>query len=231
MKAALIVGAGPGISAAFAKSLVADGYRVAIASRDLHKLTALAASIGAEPFIVDCSSADSIVNLFSTVETSFGIAPEVVLYNTGGGLGLSGDIGTIDYAAAAAAVNISAIGAFITAHEAGKRMALKSNGAIFFTGATAGIKGNAKRGVFAMGKFALRGLAQSMYKELSPLGIHVCHFVIDGGVRPYPGETRESLPEDCFTAEAIATSYMLALKQPKGAWSWEMELRDKTEKF
>ena len=74
-------------------------------------------------------------------------------------------------------------------------------------------------------------MAQAMYKELSPQGIHVCHFVIDGGVRPYPGETLETLPADVFTADAIATSYMLALAQPKGAWSWEMELRSKDEKF
>lgn len=82
-----------------------------------------------------------------------------------------------------------------------------------------------------MGKFALRGLAQSMYKELSPHGIHVCHFVIDGGVRPYPGESPEAVPADSFTPDAIATSYMLTLAQPKGAWSWEIELRSKDEKF
>ena len=110
-------------------------------------------------------------------------------------------------------------------------MISQGSGAIFLTGATAGVKAFPKKSVFAMGKFAMRGLAQSMYKELSPLGIHVCHFVIDGGVRPWPGETLDSLPEGSFTAEAIASSYMLALAQPKGAWSWEIELRSKDEKF
>jgi len=146
-------------------------------------------------------------------------------------ISLTGDVGTIDYAAATAAIHVTAIGALVTGHEAGKRMAPLGKGAIFFTGATAGIKAFPKRGVFAVGKFGLRALAQSLYKELSPLGIHVVHFVIDGGVRPWKGETLESLPEGSFTADAIAESYFLALQQPKGAWSWEIELRSKDEKF
>ena len=228
-KTALIIGTGPGISFAFAKKLVEAGYRVAVASRDLAKLTPLAASISAEPFVVDCADTNSIVNLFKNVETFFGTSPEVVLYNTGSAV--SGEVGTIDYGAAALSLQVSTLGAFVASQEAGKRMVTKGSGSIFFTGATAGIKGFPKRSVFAMGKFALRGLAQALYKELSPQGIHVCHFVIDGGVRPYPGETLENLPVGSFTAEAIAQSYMLALAQPSGAWSWELELRAKDEKF
>jgi NAD(P)-dependent dehydrogenase (short-subunit alcohol dehydrogenase family) len=191
MKSALIIGAGPGISLSFGKKLVDAGYRVAVASRNLEKLLPLAASISAEPFIVDCASNDSIVELFKNVEASFGDAPEVVLYNAGlanAGAHVSGDCGTIDYTAAALGVQLTAIGAFVACQEAGKRMIPKKRGAIFFTGATAGIKAFPKRSVFAMSKFALRGLAQGMYKELSPHGIHVCHFIIDGRVITDPGK-------------------------------------------
>jgi NAD(P)-dependent dehydrogenase (short-subunit alcohol dehydrogenase family) len=231
MKTALIIGTGPGISIAFGKKLVEAGYRVAVASRDLVKLTKLAQTIGAEPFQVDCSQAPSIVDLFTAVETAFGGAPEVVLYNASGGMGTSGECGTIDYAAVSKAMEVTSVGAFVATQEAGKRMIPKGRGCIFLTGATAGVKGFPKRSVFAMGKFALRGMAQAMYKELSPQGIHVCHFIIDGGVRPFLGETLASLPSDAFTAEAVATSYMLALAQPSGAWSWEIELRPKNENF
>lgn len=211
-----------------------------MASRSLEKLAALAETVpgGAEIFQVDCARNESIVSLFQQFDAKFeNQPPSVVLYNasySGGGSYAAStvEIGThTDYDDVNRAVQITAVGAFVAGQEAGKRMVPHNNGAIFFTGATAVIKAFPKRGTFALGKFALRGLAQSLYKELSPLGIHVVHFVIDGGVRPYPGETLESLPEDAFTAEAIATSYWLALSQPKGAWSWEIELRSKDEKF
>lgn len=229
-KSALIIGAGPGISLAFGKKLAESGYKVCLASRNLEKLQLLATSIGADAVTVDCSSNDSIVALFEAFDKKFG-TPDVVLYNPSAGFAAAGPCGTIDYNQASAAMQITALGAFVTCQEAGKRMALRGSGAIFLSGASAAIKAWPNKSVFAMGKFAQRALAQSMYKELSPKGIHVCHFVLDGGVRPWPGETLETLPEGAFTAEAIAESYMLALKQPKGAWSWEQELRSQDEKF
>jgi NAD(P)-dependent dehydrogenase (short-subunit alcohol dehydrogenase family) len=221
-RTALIVGAGPGISGAFAASLVAEGYAVALAARDLERLRPLAAALGATPFEVDASQPDSIVRLFEAVDRTLG-APQVVLYNPSARI--RGDLLSLDIGAASAAIQTTAIGALATAQEAARRMLPQGSGSIFFTGATAGLKGFARSSVFAMGKFALRGLAQSLARELGPAGIHVVHFVIDGGV-----VQQGKAPGD-FTPQAIARSYMAALAQPPGAWSWEIELRSHTEPF
>ena len=107
----------------------------------------------------------------------------------------------------------------------------KRHGAILFTGASASVKGYALSAPFAMGKFALRGLAQSMARELSPQGIHIAHFVIDGGIRsarrPLPGDAPDSL----LDPDAIAQSYLHVLQQPRSAWTQEVELRPWVEKF
>jgi NAD(P)-dependent dehydrogenase (short-subunit alcohol dehydrogenase family) len=219
---ALIIGAGPGISAAFAQALVADGYQVAVASRNLEKLRPLAHTIGATPFAVDASSPADLIRLFTEVDQSMG-QTEVVLYNPSARI--RGDLLSLDIAAASAAIQITAIGALVTAQEAARRMLPRGRGSIFFTGATAGVKGFARSSVFAMGKFALRGLAQSLARELGPQGIHVMHFVIDGGVDVVSQDT------GALTPQAIARSYMAALHQPSGAWSWELELRSHKEPF
>lgn len=219
---ALIVGAGPGISLAFAESLRQAGYEVGVASRNLEKLRPLAESVGARPFVVDVSASTSIVELFETVEEGLG-EPDVVLFNPSARV--RGDLLSLDVAAAAAAIQTTAIGALVTAQEAARRMLPRGRGTILFTGATAGVKGFARSSVFAMGKFALRGLAQSLARELGPQGIHVVHFVIDGGV------VQGSEDVEVFTPRAIAQSYMAAIAQPKGAWSWEVELRSNVEPF
>src|ERR1700722_12509684 len=176
---ALIVGAGPGISGAFGEALVADGYQVALASRNLEKLLPLATKMNAKAFAADASTPASLVRLFSEVDRALG-EPEVVLFNPSARI--RGDLLTLDAAAASAAIQGTAVGAFVTAQEAARRMLPKGRGSIFFTGATAAVKGFARSSVFAMGKFAVRGLAQSLARELGPQGIHVVHFVIDGAV-------------------------------------------------
>jgi NAD(P)-dependent dehydrogenase (short-subunit alcohol dehydrogenase family) len=221
-RVALIVGAGPGISAAFAEALVADGYQVALAARNLERLRPLAVAMGATPFEADASSAQSLVRLFSEVDASLG-QPEVVLYNPSARI--RGELLRLDIGTASAAIQTTAVGALVTAQEAARRMLPRGCGSIFFTGATAGVKGFARSSVFAMSKFAVRGLAQSLARELGPAGIHVVHFVIDGGV------VQGSREPDAFTPQAIARSYMAALAQPPGAWSWELELRSHSEPF
>ncbi len=220
-KVALIIGAGPGISLAFAKQLIASGYRVALASRDMDKLKPLAQSIGAEAFKTDVSSIDSIQSLFESVDAALS-APEVVLYNPSARV--KGEILSLDPNKVSDAVATTAVGAFVAAQEAAKRMVPQNSGAIFFTGATASVKGFAGSSGFAMGKFAVRGLAQSLARELSPAGIHVAHFVIDGAVKT-------DAANDAMTADAIAQTYMAILHQPKAAWTWEVEIRSKDEKF
>ena len=222
MKVALIVGAGPGISAAFGQALVTDGYQVALASRNVEKLSSLATRMKAKAFEVDASSPTSLVRLFREVDAALG-EPEVVLFNPSARI--RGELLTLDLEAASEAIQTTAMGALVTAQEAARRMLPKGRGSIFFTGATAGIKGFARSSVFAMGKFAVRGLAQSLARELGPQGIHVVHFVIDGGV------VQGSQGLDVLSPRAIARSYMAALAQPSGAWSWELELRSHTESF
>ncbi len=219
---ALIIGAGPGISGAFARALRAAGHAVALASRDLGRLQPMADAMGAHAFAVDAAQAGSLQQLFTDVDAALG-SPQVVLYNPSARV--RGDLLSLDPQAVAAAVNTTAIGAFVAAQEAARRMLPQGRGAIFFTGATAGIKGFAKSSAFAMGKFALRGLAQSLARELSPAGIHVAHFVIDGGVQ------KDDAPAGSLTPDAVAQSYMAVLAQPPGAWSWEIELRSHTETF
>jgi NAD(P)-dependent dehydrogenase (short-subunit alcohol dehydrogenase family) len=219
---ALIVGAGPGISAAFGEALVTDGYQVALASRDVAKLSPLAMKMNAKAFEADASAPASLVRLFGEVDRALG-EPEVVLFNPSARI--RGDLLTLDIAAASAAIQTTAVGALVTAQEAARRMLPRGRGSIFFTGATAGVKGFARSSVFAMGKFAVRGLAQSLARELGPQGIHVVHFVIDGGV------VQGSQALDVLSPRAIAQSYMAALAQPHGAWSWELELRSYTEPF
>jgi len=218
---ALIVGFGPGISYHFAELLISNGFSVAVAARNKEKLENLSKEIGAIPFQADASSIDNIQQLFRDVDRVVG-EPEVVLYNPS--VRVHGDFVTVDPNAAASAVQVTAIGGFVTAQEAARRMLPKKKGAIFFTGATASVKGFPKSAAFAMGKFAVRGLAQSLTKELGPSGIHVAHFVIDGAVKATGGP-------DEFTARNIAQSYFSVLNQPPGAWSWELELRSKDEKF
>jgi NAD(P)-dependent dehydrogenase (short-subunit alcohol dehydrogenase family) len=221
-RVALIVGAGPGIGAAFGEALVADGYQVALASRSLEKVKPLAAKMKAEAFQADASSAQSLVHLFSEVDRSLG-QPDVVLFNPSARV--RGDLLALDIEAASAAIQTTAVGALVTAQEAARRMLPKGGGSIFFTGATASMKGFARSSVFAMGKFAVRGLAQSLARELGPAGIHVVHFVIDGSV------VQGTQEPGVFSPQAIARSYMAALAQPAGAWSWELELRSHTEAF
>src|ERR1700721_303021 len=219
---ALVAGAGPGISAAFGEAVGTGGYQVALASRDMAKLSPLAMKMNAKAFEADASAPASFVRLFGEVDRALG-EPEVVLFNPSARI--RGDLLTLDIAAASAAIQSTDIGALVTAQEAARRMLPKGRGSIFFTGATAGVKGFAGSSVFAMGKFAVRGLAQSLARELGPQGIHVVHFVIDGGV------VQGSQALDVLSPRAIAQSYMAALAQPHGAWSWELELRSYTEPF
>jgi NAD(P)-dependent dehydrogenase (short-subunit alcohol dehydrogenase family) len=219
---ALIVGAGPGISAAFGEALIAAGYQVALASRNLEKLKPLAVQMNAQAFAADASSPESLVRLFKEVDRSVG-EPEVVLFNPSARV--RGELLSLNIDDAAASIQTTAVGALVTAQEAARRMLPKGRGSIFFTGATAAVKGFARSTVFAMGKFAVRGLAQSLARELGPQGIHVVHFVIDGGV------VQGSQDLSVLSPRAIACSYMAALAQPPGAWSWELEIRSHNEPF
>ena len=225
---ALIAGAGPGLSACLVRLFSREGMRVAAAARDTGKLAALSAETGAQTFACDVVDPDQVARLFEEVEGRIG-APDVVVYNASGRL--RGPLIELNPAEVAGALGVSAFGGFLVAQQAVRRMLPKGSGAILFTGASASVKGYAQSAPFAMGKFALRGLAQSMARELAPQGIHVAHFVIDGAIRN-PGRIEPpDKPDSMLDPDAIAQSYLDVLRQPRSAWTWEIELRPWVERF
>lgn len=227
-RAALIVGAGSGLSASLARLFAREGMRIALAARNATKLAALANEVGGESFACDATRPDDVARLFAAVEAK-GIDPDVVVYNASGRT--RGPLLELDAEEVAHTISITAYGGFLVAQQAARRMLPRGHGAILFTGASASVKGYAQSAPFAMGKFALRGLAQSMARELSPKGIHVAHFVIDGGIRAHgrmePADALDSL----LDPDAIAQTYLAVLRQPRSAWSWEVELRPWVERF
>lgn len=142
-----------------------------------------------------------------------------------------GPIVDLDPAEVQKALMISAFGGFLVAQQAARRMLRQGRGAILLTGASASVKGYPSSSSFAMGKFALRGLAQSMARELSPRNIHVAHFVIDGAVRSAHRPEPADRPDSMLDPDAIAQTYLAVLKQPRSAWTWEIELRPWVETF
>jgi NAD(P)-dependent dehydrogenase (short-subunit alcohol dehydrogenase family) len=225
---ALIVGAGEGLSASLARLFAREGIRVALAARGIEKLGALCSETGARAYGCNAADHDEVERLFGLVEREIG-TPDLVVYNASGrARGPFIDLAPSDVAQALA---VGAFGGFLVAQQAAKRMLPNRHGAILFTGASASVKGYAQSAAFAMGKFALRGLAQSMARELSPQGIHVAHFVIDGGIRSAARAEPADRPDSMLDPDAIALSYWNVLQQPKSAWTWELELRPWVEKF
>ena len=227
---ALIVGAGAGISASFARALAKDGARVALSARNIDKLADLEAETGGLSVACDVAEPEQVAALFERLDKDLGQL-DVVLYNPSARV--RGPLVELDPEGVKTALMVSAYGAFLVGQQAARRMIAQGGGAIFFTGATAGIKGYAQSAPFAMGKFALRGLAQSMARELGPKNIHVAHFVIDGGVHnPARGYGEAGNPdENWLDPDAIAETYMAVLKQKRSAWAFEVDLRPWVESF
>ena len=227
-KTALIVGAGAGLSASLARLFSREGIRVALAARQIEKLGALCNETGARAFACDATNADEVERLFGLVEREIGV-PDLIVYNASARA--RGPFIELVPADVAGAIAISAFGGFLVAQQALKRMLPNKHGAILFTGASASVKGYPQSAPFAMGKFALRGLAQSLAREMSPQGIHIAHFVIDGGIRSAVRTEAPDRPDSMLDPDAIAASYWNVLQQPRSAWTWELELRPWVEKF
>jgi len=224
-KTALIVGAGQGLSASLARLLSREGLTVALAARDADKLKPLCDETGASAFACDAQDEAQVARMFESLDQHFG-SPDVVIYNASARA--RGPFTTLDPDEVRRTLIVSAFGAFLVAQCAATRMLTKGFGAILFTGASASVKGYPESAPFAMGKFALRGLAQSMARELAPKGIHVAHFVIDGGIRP---RDRDDKNDSMLDPDAIAQTYLNVLRQPRSAWTWEVELRPWVERF
>ena len=225
---ALIVGAGPGISASLARQLTAAGLKVALAARDVGKLASLAAETGAVALPADASDPAAVERLFAAVDERIG-PPDVVVYNASGRL--RGPLADLDPEGVREAIEVTAFGAFLAVRQAARRMVPAGRGAILLTGATAGLKGFAGSAAFAMGKFALRGLAQSAARELGPKGIHVAHVVVDGGVRSATRPDPAGNADSTLSPDGVAQAYLALLRQPRDAWTFELDLRPWVETF
>jgi NAD(P)-dependent dehydrogenase (short-subunit alcohol dehydrogenase family) len=211
---ALIVGAGSGLSASLARLFAKNGLKVALAARNAEKLAPLAAETGARVYACDATEGYNVDQLFAALERD-NATPDVVVYNAS--YRTRGPLIELDPAEVHKALHVTAFGGFLVAQAAVKRMLPQGQGAVLFTGASASVKGYAQSAPFAMGKFALRGLAQSMAR--------------DGGVRGARRAEPADRPDSLLDPDAIAQSYWHLLQQPRNAWAWEIELRPWVEKF
>ena len=227
-KTALIVGAGAGLSASLGRQLAGEGVKVALAARSTDDLAALSREIGAVTFACDASKKSDVDRLFADLDKGPG-APEIVIYNPS--YRTRGPVAELDPVDVEKSLMVSAFGGFLVAQQAVKRMLPKQSGCIVFTGASASVKGYAQSAPFAMGKFALRGLAQSMARELHPQGIHVAHVIVDGGIKSERRQEPADKPASMLDPNDIAAAYLDVIRQRKSAWTHEVEVRPWVEKF
>lgn len=226
---ALIVGAGEGLSASLARLFHDKGLQLSLAARNPDKLSALCAETGAKAYACDASDPAAVGALFETLDSTPGGAPDVVVYNPSARQ--RGPFAELDSDAVLSALKITAYGGFLVAQQAVRRMLPRGQGAILLTGASASVKGYPLSAPFAMGKFALRGMAESLAREVQPQGIHVAHFVIDGAIRNPGRENPADKPDSLLDPHAIALTYWQTLKQDRSAWTSEVALRPWLERF
>jgi NAD(P)-dependent dehydrogenase (short-subunit alcohol dehydrogenase family) len=224
---AVIAGAGAGLSASLARLFAREGFRIVLAARDAAKLEALAAETGAAVVPTDVSDPAAVERLFEAADAAGELA--IAVFNASGRV--RGGIAELDPEAVRQALLVGAYGGFLVGQQAAKRLLRRGAGSILFTGATASVKGFANSAGFAMPKFGLRGLAQSMARELAPKNIHVAHFVIDGGIASPARPSAADAPDRWLSPEAIAETYLAIHRQHRSAWTWEVELRPWTEAF
>ncbi|MER9657533.1 SDR family NAD(P)-dependent oxidoreductase [Mesorhizobium sp. M0152] len=224
---AVIAGAGSGLSASLARLLAGQGFRVVLAARDIQKLDALLAQTGAQAVATDVCDIASVEHLFEVADKAGQLS--LVIFNASGRA--RGPIAELDPEAVRQALLVGAYGGFLVGQQAARRFLAQGSGSIFFTGATASVKGFAGSAGFAMPKFGLRGLAQSMARELAPKNIHVAHFIIDGAIAPAASEQASEPQDRRLSPDAIAEAYLGIHRQHRSAWTWEMELRPWVESF
>ncbi len=227
---ALIVGAGEGLSASLARLFASEGMSVALAARNADKLAGLADETGAKAYACDASEPGDVAALFASVTSDIG-EPDVVVYNASNRA--RGPITDLDPEAVLTAIMISCFAGFLVAQGAAKQMVARGSGSILLTGASASVKGYPNSSSFAMGKFGLRGLAQSLAREMQPRNVHVAHFVIDGGIAKRGNDPRaaDRGEDGMLDPDRIAETYLQIHRQHRSAWTWEIELRPWVEKF
>ncbi len=219
----VIVGVGDGLSASLARKLAARGHEVVLAARRPGNIASLAAETQSRAVGCDAAIEADVAALFE----GLGRAPDVVVYNPS--FRTRGPVLDLVAADVKKALEVCAYGGFLVAQAAVRLMLPQKRGTILFTGASASVKGYAQSAPFAMGKFALRGLAQSLARELQPQGLHIAHVVIDGGIRS--ARRVDDGSDSLLDADAIADSYLHLIDQPRTSWSSEIEVRPWREKF
>lgn len=225
---ALIVGVGAGLGAALARHFAARGLRLVLAARDTVKLEELCGETGAEAVTCDAADPRLVEALFAAVDRHLGRL-DICVYNPG--RRLRGAITELDREEVLEALRITAFGGFLVGQQAAMRMVARGRGCILFTGASASLEGPAGAAPFAMGRFALRGLAQSMARELHPRGVHVAHVVIDGRIRGAARPEPPERPDSMLDPAAIAATCWHLATQHRSAWSDEVVVRPWVEPF
>ncbi|WP_417209135.1 SDR family NAD(P)-dependent oxidoreductase [Antarctobacter sp.] len=226
---AVIIGAGDGLSAALARELGRD-HRLTLAARTGDRMRAVVQETGARAVLLEATDESAVRRLFDDLSD----APRVVIYNPSARV--RGPVAELDAEEVRRAIEVTAVGAFLAGKHAARRMLAAepvggTRGTILFTGASAGVKGFAQSAPFAMGKFAQRGLAESMARELHPKGIHVAWVNIDGAILN-PGRVEPAdAPGSMLQPEAIARTYRHLIEQDRSAWSQEIAIRPWVERF
>ncbi len=226
---AVIIGVGDGLSAAVARDLATD-HALTLAARRSAKTEPLAQALGARAVALDAGDEAAVAAMFDALPAS----PRVVIYNPSART--RGPVAELDIDEVRRSVEITAIGALIAGKHAARRMLTAEpvdgvRGTILFTGASAGVKGFPQSAPFAMGKFAQRGLAESMARELHPKGIHVAWINIDGAIRNPERNPAPENPDAMLAPEAIAAAYRGLIEQHRSTWSNELSLRPWVERF
>lgn len=231
---AIVAGVGPGLGASLCRSLATAGYAVAGLARsvppgkelvaDIHRLGGRMSAYGC-----DVTDGDAVAATFSRIEGELG-PPTVFVYNAGRFLMCPTAETPPDEFRALWELNC--FGAFLCARRAVPRMLEQGRGTIIFTGATASVKAAGNFAAFGSAKFALRGLAQAMARELGPLGIHVAHVVIDGIIWTARSRELHGVTEDqCLNPDAIAETCLQLVRQDRSAWTHELDIRPDVESF
>jgi NAD(P)-dependent dehydrogenase (short-subunit alcohol dehydrogenase family) len=230
---AVVVGVGPGLGFAVARRFAEAGMAVALVARQKERLAQLLTQHpldGAQAYACDATDPTAVEALFAQVEQELG-APEVVAFNAGAFE--PGSILEIRPADFERCWRIGCLGGFLVGQAAARRMVAKGRGTILFTGATAALRGSANFANLAVPKFGLRALAQTMARELGPKGIHVAHVIIDGQIHSerYAHLEAQRGPDSLLRPDAIAEMYYQLHRQPRSAWTLELDLRPWSEKF
>jgi NAD(P)-dependent dehydrogenase (short-subunit alcohol dehydrogenase family) len=230
---AIVFGVGPGLGWALTRRFMTENMQVGAVARDEARLNSLIkseGSAGVRPYAADVSNSEDVLRVFESIDRDIG-APNLVVFNAGAFQ--KDNVLDIDPADFERCWRIGCLGGLLVGQAAARRMVKRGHGTIIFTGATAALRGSAGFANLAVPKFGLRALAQSMARELGPQGVHIGFVIIDGQIESerYRQLAVERGEDSLLAPDAIAELYLQLHRQPRSAWSHEMDVRPWSEKF